>query len=80
MPVEKQVVSIFLGTNGYLNSLGIQDVKNFEKEIHEYINLKYPQIFNSIKETKELKNETIELIKKAANEFLNIYKKDSLKK
>ena len=80
MPVEKQVVSIFLGTNGYLDSLGIQDVKNFEKEIHEYINLKYPQIFNSIKETKELKNETIDLIKKAANEFLNIYKKDSSKK
>lgn len=80
MPVEKQVVSIFLGTNGYLDSLEIQDVKSFEKEIHEYINLKYPQIFNSIKETKELKSETIDLIKKAANEFLNIYKKDSSKK
>ncbi|HVE95283.1 MAG TPA: F0F1 ATP synthase subunit alpha, partial [Acidimicrobiales bacterium] len=33
MPVEEQVVSIFAGTNGYLDDLAIEDVKRFEAEL-----------------------------------------------
>ncbi len=75
MPVEKQVVSIFLGTNGFLDAISIVDVKRFEKEIHEFIELKYPEIFNQIRDTKILSDEVIEILKKAAEEFLSIFKK-----
>ncbi|MCS7053583.1 MAG: F0F1 ATP synthase subunit alpha [Ignavibacterium sp.] len=75
VPVEKQVVSIFLGTNGYLDSLAVYDVKRFEQEILEFIEVKYNKIFENIKKEKDLSNETIELIKKAADEFLTIFKK-----
>lgn len=75
IPVEKQVVSIFLGTNGYLDSLAVYDVKRFEQEILEFIEVKYNKIFENIKKEKDLSNETIELIKKAADEFLTIFKK-----
>ncbi len=75
IPVEKQVVSIFLGTNGYLDTISVYDVKRFEKEILEFIEVKYKQIFENIKKEKDLSSETIDLIKKAAEEFLTVFKK-----
>ena len=76
-PIERQVVSIFLGTNGYLDSISVPDVKRFEKEILEYIEVKYNNIFNSIKKEKELSDETVLSIKKAADEFLAVFKKSA---
>jgi F-type H+-transporting ATPase subunit alpha len=75
VPVERQVVSIFLGTNGYLDSIAVYDIKRFEKEILEFIEVKYNVIFENIKKEKDLSVETIELIKKAAEEFLTIFRK-----
>jgi len=76
-PIERQVVSIFLGTNGYLDSISIPDVKRFEKEVLEYIEVKYNNIFDIIKKEKQLSDETISLIKKAADEFLIVFKKSA---
>ena len=77
VPVERQVVSIFMGTNGYLDEIHIHDIKRFEKEILEYIEVKHNQIFESIKKEKDLSKETIENIKKAAEEFLGIFKNNA---
>jgi F-type H+-transporting ATPase subunit alpha len=75
MPVEHQVISIFLGTNGYLDSLKISEIKKFEKEILEYIELKYNNIFETIKKEKDLSDSLIKDIRKAADEFLSTFKK-----
>jgi F-type H+-transporting ATPase subunit alpha len=77
VPIEKQVVSIFLGTNGLLDDVTVHDIKQFEKEILEFIDMKYKSIFVSIRETKELKEDTVALIKKAASEFLASFVKSS---
>jgi F-type H+/Na+-transporting ATPase subunit alpha len=74
-PIERQVVSIFLGTNGYLDSISVPDVKRFEKEVLEYVEVKYNSIFEKIKKEKQLSDETVSLIKKAADEFLVVFKK-----
>jgi F-type H+-transporting ATPase subunit alpha len=75
VPIEKQVISIFLGTTGYLDSISIPDVKRFEKEVLEYIEVKYNNIFETIKKEKQLSDETVILIKKVADEFLVVFKK-----
>jgi F-type H+-transporting ATPase subunit alpha len=75
VPIEKQVVAIFIGTNNYFDSIEVKDVKRFEKEFLEYVELKYPQIFENILVTKELKDDTVSLIKKAVEEFLEKFKK-----
>ncbi len=75
VPVEKQVVSIFVGTNGYLDEIPLPDVKRFEKELLEFIEVKYPEIFKSIRETKELKDDTVASLKKAVVEFTQTFKK-----
>ena len=73
--IERQIVSIYLGTNGYLDSISIHDVKRFEKEIKEFIEVKYNSIYENIKKEKDLSDQTKNEIKKAAEEFLTIFKK-----
>src|SRR3989339_274626 len=73
--VEKEIVSVYLGTNNFLESVEVKDVKRFEREFHEFAELKYPEIFENIRMTKELKDDTVALIKKAAQEFIEKFKK-----
>jgi F-type H+-transporting ATPase subunit alpha len=75
VPVERQVLSIFAGTNGYLDGIAIHDVKRFEKEFIEFVEVKYNSIFESIKKDKDLSASTTDMIKKAAEEFLTVFKK-----
>jgi F-type H+-transporting ATPase subunit alpha len=77
VPIEKQVISLYLGTNGYLEDIAIYDVKRFEKEALEFFEVKYNDIFETIKKEKDLNPETMEKIKKAGTEFLNVFKKSS---
>jgi F-type H+/Na+-transporting ATPase subunit alpha len=77
IPVEKQVVSIFLGTRGYMDEIPVADVKRFEKEALEFIEIKYKQIFDNIKKEKDISKDTEELLNKAANEFVPTFKKSS---
>jgi F-type H+-transporting ATPase subunit alpha len=75
--VEKQVVSVYLGTNGFLDEVAVPDVKRFEKEFEEFALLKYPDIHKSIRESKALSDETIAMIKKAVAEFSQTFKKSN---
>ncbi len=75
LPVERQVVSVYVATNNFLEAVEVKDIKRFEKEFLEYIDLKYPQVYENIRVAKELKDDTVELIKKAVNEYLEKFKK-----
>ncbi len=74
VPIEKQVVSLYYGTKGFMDTVAVKDVKRFEKEVLEFIEVKYKQIFDSIKKDKDVSKETEELIKKAGQEFLSTFK------
>jgi F-type H+-transporting ATPase subunit alpha len=74
VPVEKQVVSIYLGTNGYLDNIAVSDVKRFEKEVLEFFEVKNNKIFDTIKKEKQLSDATLADIKKVADEFISIFK------
>ena len=75
VPVERQVLSVYIGTNNYFESVEVKDVKRFEKEFLEYVDLKYPQILENIRTTKEMKEDTVQLVKKAVEEFIERFKK-----
>ena len=77
VPVEKQVVSIYLGTNGYMDDVPVHEIKRYEKEALEYIEVKHNGIFDKIKKEKQLSDETISEIKKAAEEFSGIFRVDN---
>jgi F-type H+-transporting ATPase subunit alpha len=75
IPVERQVVSIFLGTRDYLDSISVHDIKRFEKEVLEFVEVKYNHIYEAIMKEKDLSESIINDIKKAADEFLSVFKK-----
>ena len=68
MPVEYQVMIIYAATKKYLLDIPVNEVLDFEKELFRFVDLKYPEIPESIRKTKELLPETEELLKKAIEE------------
>ncbi|NND75505.1 MAG: F0F1 ATP synthase subunit alpha [Ilumatobacter sp.] len=52
MRVEDQVVSIFAGTNGYLDDLPVADVKRFEAELLEYMHGTHAGLLDELKTSK----------------------------
>ena len=68
MPFEKQTVSIFAGTNGYLDEIPVDDVLRFETELHDHIERK-TGIFTTIRETLKLDDDTTEELKSVLAEF-----------
>ncbi|MFC2103219.1 F0F1 ATP synthase subunit alpha [Bacteroidota bacterium] len=75
VPVERQVVSVYLGTNGYMNDIPLIDIKRFEQEVLEFVEVKYNDVFESIKKEKVLSDEVEEKLKKVAEEFTGVFKK-----
>ena len=69
MPVERQVVIIFAATKKYLLDIPVERIADFEKELFEFIDTKYPEIFSGIKEKKKMDEELEALVVKAIEEF-----------
>ena len=69
MPVERQVVIIFAATKKYLLDIPVERIADFAKELFEFIDTKYPEIFSGIKEKKKMDEELEALVVKAIEEF-----------
>lgn len=68
LPVEQQVVIIYAATRKYLLEIKVDDILAFQKELFELIDTKYPDVFRSIRETKELGKEAEEMLITAIKE------------
>ncbi|MGW5051941.1 F0F1 ATP synthase subunit alpha [Actinokineospora sp. NPDC004072] len=69
MPVEEQVVSIFVGTKGYLDSVPVADVRRFEAELLENVRHRNAGILDEIRTTGKLTDENTERLVAAIEEF-----------
>ena len=69
LPVEKQIVAIFAGTNGYLDDLPVEAVRKFEKELYAFLDHERPDILQEIREKKALDDELKKKIKEALDTF-----------
>ncbi|RZS32420.1 ATP synthase F1 subcomplex alpha subunit [Herbihabitans rhizosphaerae] len=68
-PFEEQVISIFAGTKGYLDSVPVVDVKRFESELLENIRHRHTGIVEEIRVDKKLTDDNIERLANAIDEF-----------
>ena len=75
MPVELQVIMIYVVTKKHLLDVPVDRVTEFEKNFIEFLKTNYPEIPNSIKDTKEMSDETDEKLVKAINEFKDSFLK-----
>ncbi|MCW2652654.1 MAG: synthase subcomplex alpha subunit [Mycobacterium sp.] len=69
MPVEEQVVAIFLGTRGHLDSVPVADVGRFEREFLEHLRGSHEEILKEIRESKQLSDEIADKLTDAINQF-----------
>ena len=74
MTVEKQVVSIFAGTNGYLDEIPLAHLQRFEKEFLEFMEIKHRDILNKIAETKDLADDVQKKLHEILKEFSSAFK------
>ena len=59
-PVEHEVVSIWAGTTGELDDVPVEDIRRFETEFLDYLRREHKGIFDGIRETKDLADDTVD--------------------
>jgi F-type H+/Na+-transporting ATPase subunit alpha len=69
LPVERQVVVIWAGTSGYLDDVPVDDIGRFQEEFIDSVQRKHPGIYDAIRETGELSDDTATALKDAIEEF-----------
>src|SRR5216117_2367802 len=68
LSAEKQVVIIFAGTQGLLDDLPVDTVREFETFFYGWIERKQPQMFAEIRDKKELSDSLRDVLAKAVND------------
>jgi F-type H+-transporting ATPase subunit alpha len=63
------VAIIFAGTNGYLDTIAVSELRAFETGLYRYIESRQPQLFGGIAEKKELDDQLKSALKTAVTEF-----------
>jgi F-type H+-transporting ATPase subunit alpha len=69
VPVEEQVVSIFLGTRGHLDDVAVADVRKFESEFLADIRRHHSGILDTIRESKQFSEDTEQQVVDAVKSF-----------
>ena len=69
MPVEREVASIFCGTNGYLDDVAETEVARFESEFLQYLDRNHAELLAEIAETGVLSDELLETLHTAVKTF-----------
>jgi F-type H+-transporting ATPase subunit alpha len=69
MPVQYQVLIIYVATNKYLLDVPVADITRFEKEFFEFLDTKYPDIPAAVAKEKAISDDTDAKLKKAIGEF-----------
>jgi len=73
MPVEEQVVTIYLGVNGHLDSIDVKRVGHFAEEFLRTMRDKHQSILETIRTQREIKPETTKALDGAIADFKRIF-------
>lgn len=74
LPVEKQILIIFAGINGHLDSYPGDVLKRYEEELYSFVENRHPEIFKEIWEKKALDADLDKKIKSLLEEFKSQFK------
>ena len=59
LPVEKQVVILYALTHGFLDSVPVDQILDFEEALYDYFDSHHEDIFETIRTTKDLPEESV---------------------
>ena len=73
--VAHQVCIIYAVTNGYLNTIDVDAVPEFELQLNQFMELRYPDVLEAIRTTGKLEKDTEERLKSALTELIGDFGK-----
>jgi F-type H+-transporting ATPase subunit alpha len=73
MDAEREVMILFAGANGYLDEVPELSVLEYESQMLEFMDSKYPEVLAEVKEKGDISDELNEKMKKALDEFKNVF-------
>lgn len=73
LKVEQEVIALFGAVRGYLDTVQVKYIQQWEKEVLEMIANSYPQIFESIIKEQKLTDETEAILKEALENFNQLH-------
>lgn len=75
MPIEEQVIMIYIAINNHLADVPYSKIRNFQEEVLEFFRIQYQAVGKTIRDTGDLDEKTEEQLKKGIEEFKQIYGK-----
>lgn len=73
MPVERQIVIIFAGTNGFLDKYPVNRIAEYERQLADFVTRKYPDIYKEIVEKGKIEDSLKARIQQALTEFEGVF-------
>ncbi len=74
LPVEKQILIIYAGTNGFVDELPLTALKKYEQELYSFVESRHQDIFADILKKRELDSDLRAKMNKALEEFKGVFK------
>ncbi|AEF19391.1 MULTISPECIES: F0F1 ATP synthase subunit alpha [unclassified Hydrogenobaculum] len=69
IPVEKQVIAIYAGTNGYLDDIPVSSVRKFEMELYGFLDANFKDLLDELKTKKAIDDSVKAKLKTALDKF-----------
>ena len=73
MPVGQQVMIIYVVINGFVDEIPIEEIRRWERQYHEFMNLKHPEVGQMIATTKRLTPGTEQSLRRAISEYQRLF-------
>ena len=73
MPAEKEVMSLYSGTRGFLDSIPVEKILQYEEQMLAFVERKYPEIFAEIKEKNIIGDSLDQKMSAALTEFAGVF-------
>jgi F-type H+/Na+-transporting ATPase subunit alpha len=74
LPVERQILIIYAGTNGFVDDLPATALKKYEQELYSFVESKHPDVFADILKKRELDGDLRAKLTKALEDFKGVFK------
>lgn len=73
MPAEKQILIIYAGTRGFLDKYPVEAVQRYERELFEFVETKYKDIFETLRAKWVIDDELDKRIQAALKDFDTVF-------
>jgi len=73
LSMEQEVLIVFVGNQGYLDKLAVDQIKAFERELYSYFESKHSDILEEIKGKRELTDELRGRLIKALDQYVEVF-------